>query len=592
MCTVSSSWYKPSKVAWLHYGRKNWAEYATRRFDKKLRGRQVSTKIVPPPPFHGRHKAIWSVELGNLDVNTTEADIKLLLNGIPPDKIIFGKSSSRLSEEEACQFVKTLLRRGGPIHSFETSTGPTSARIKAFARFDSLADMHAVNALSGQFFPDLGSKIVVTRIVAVKIPVLNELYQVTAHDIQALQQTDQDSVRIAVMPFQQYKPVIIRIYGEDPRSVAKKKASLEELLAGEVLLGESQSVLWDDYFMSPEGFTFLRNLSQAGRLFVYRDTKKRQITLHGCPDLFEATRHSILAKVIEQSHLSHCIELDKALLGNALHGAFRRLVMLFGKHKARLDISKKPPVIVIQGSRQEYQHALAILEDNAVPAVDNASSDGPTQECPACMIEAENPLELSCGHFYCQDCFERQCEVADGAQIPLRCFGHSGECGKIISLQDLQHALPHETFESLLLRSLDSYVRTHSQELRYCPTPDCPSVYRPSTDGHPITCSSCLTSICTSCHTTAHDGLTCDDSTYLGSESYQAFKKWKEENNVKDCPKCQAPIEKSFGCNHMTCTRCGIHICWFCLHTFSTGEECYDHMGKSHSSIYDGPEAF
>ena len=31
---------------------------------------------------------------------------------------------------------------------------------------------------------------------------------------------------------------------------------------------------------------------------------------------------------------------------------------------------------------------------------------------------------------------------------------------------------------------------------------------------------------------------------------------------VRKCPKCQAPIEKNGGCNHMHCTRCGRHFDW------------------------------
>jgi len=35
--------------------------------------------------------------------------------------------------------------------------------------------------------------------------------------------------------------------------------------------------------------------------------------------------------------------------------------------------------------------------------------------------------------------------------------------------------------------------------------------------------------------------------------------------NTKECPKCQATIEKNGGCNHMTCRKCKHEFCWVCL---------------------------
>jgi len=46
--------------------------------------------------------------------------------------------------------------------------------------------------------------------------------------------------------------------------------------------------------------------------------------------------------------------------------------------------------------------------------------------------------------------------------------------------------------------------------------------------------------------------------------------------NTRPCPRCQLPIEKDEGCNHMTCRKCRYDFCWICrepwkLHTQATG---------------------
>ena len=43
-------------------------------------------------------------------------------------------------------------------------------------------------------------------------------------------------------------------------------------------------------------------------------------------------------------------------------------------------------------------------------------------------------------------------------------------------------------------------------------------------------------------------------------------KEWEKPgvdgDRVRRCPKCQAPIEKNGGCDHVSCTRCGRHFDW------------------------------
>ena len=40
-------------------------------------------------------------------------------------------------------------------------------------------------------------------------------------------------------------------------------------------------------------------------------------------------------------------------------------------------------------------------------------------------------------------------------------------------------------------------------------------------------------------------------------------KKWLDER-TRACAGCGVRVEKSHGCNHMTCGRCGAHFCYRC----------------------------
>ncbi|KAF8748104.1 peptidase M28 family [Rhizoctonia solani] len=91
-----------------------------------------------------------------------------------------------------------------------------------------------------------------------------------------------------------------------------------------------------------------------------------------------------------------------------------------------------------------------------------------------------------------------------------------------------------------------------------CAMPDCVSI-NVSHKVHELTAAQDHT-WCKSCSTTIDKDKphTCDGSAELT--------RLMEREGWKKCPGCQAPIEKSEGCNHMTCTTpaCNTHFCYVC----------------------------
>lgn len=71
----------------------------------------------------------------------------------------------------------------------------------------------------------------------------------------------------------------------------------------------------------------------------------------------------------------------------------------------------------------------------------------------------------------------------------------------------------------------------------------------------------------------------------IESGGYEALEKLKRELNIKHCPRRKTPMEKTAGCNHMTCGGCKAQICWACMAVFEVSEHCYDHMRKKHGGF-------
>ena len=129
-------------------------------------------------------------------------------------------------------------------------------------------------------------------------------------------------------------------------------------------------------------------------------------------------------------------------------------------------------------------------------------------------------------------------------------------------------------------------------------------------------CAECDFRFCTFCYNASHGSRPCKfsaDEIRKAAEEYETAKrdsdglkvaelKKRYGSNIEDkfnelktlklimdtttkCPKCGQPIEKSDGCNKMTCTKCKCYFCYVC------GEICdpaqpYSHYQNPASPCY------
>lgn len=196
-----------------------------------------------------------------------------------------------------------------------------------------------------------------------------------------------------------------------------------------------------------------------------------------------------------------------------------------------------------------------------------------------------------CGHTHCHECLRSylNMKIGSGDVTQLEC--PSNGCTTIVNpltVKSLVSDALFNRYEKLLLqRTLDAMG-----DVVYCPRPSCRCTVLKEEDSNMAMCPKCEFAFCVLCKRAWHgvspcrvlpgdlDGL---KATYeaLDEEGRRAMeaqygkvnlgrafeehdsRKWIEGNS-RGCPNCRANIEKTYGCNKMTCTSCHTHFCWLC----------------------------
>ena len=265
------------------------------------------------------------------------------------------------------------------------------------------------------------------------------------------------------------------------------------------ILIKGNKPIWHESFGTNEGFMKLVSIVDECRCVIRRDVDMKILRLYGSPKMRSICRYN--------------------------------LDLMMEKQKIGMD---------------------PILETQDLRGYEGDNEDNPTgPKCPICWMEVSRGIQTDCGHDCCLDCL-----IDQGAAglSPLRCFGLDGKCGQSLSLKWLWNALGYKVFVRLLRGSLAQYIQHRPPIFAHCPVPDCTQVYQKTVDGGTMCCPKCRNVICTTCNALKHEGVTCDQY------NRSAFREWKRIQNIKDCPGCGALIQKTWGCDHMTC-RCGEHFC-------------------------------
>ncbi|KAI1710151.1 IBR domain, a half RING-finger domain-containing protein [Ditylenchus destructor] len=227
------------------------------------------------------------------------------------------------------------------------------------------------------------------------------------------------------------------------------------------------------------------------------------------------------------------------------------------------------------GNMDKFFNSTKLLDPKQfVPA---QPTDG---DCGICFVPC-SVVSLNCyDHYYCPDCWagyiksklseriveiscvDTDCDIVANGDFILKIIGDDADM-----LKDYNKLL------------LNNYILTNPR-LRWCPGAKCDSKVIKITNRAScisIKCN-CGWEFCFKCGNEPHEPIVCHLLKVWLDECKQSFGeeeslRWMTTNS-KPCPKCESPIEKNGGCNHMTCRNCNHEFCWLCMknwHGHNTG---------------------
>ncbi|KAK5266905.1 hypothetical protein LTR99_006137 [Exophiala xenobiotica] len=598
---VYISWHKATKSAWLNFGNGKIAYTVAEKFNKgeyKCRGQSVKSSTAKQSQRRGRgalvHNPVaWTITLSDIPGYATQEDVKAAITSFhdAPRHIEMGPVSYSVSDAEVSVEVRTLLEKHGQLESFRLAPASEGKRVKVSAWFGEETDARSACSLNNQSLDILGKgKLTVVLVQSAKVKVRTTIYLAWKKRIDEEAKTWKENY-LTFHVYQDASHSTLKVEGSSTKEVARARKILNEISEGVVLTDGGTSVWSSTLDSNGVAYRNLKVVEKELQVVIDRSKSKRQLRFYGPPEKSQQAVHLISAMLEKECQPTYEIDLDRNQFAWVMKGGSKGIEQVLGNDVAVLDVVSKK--MVIRGTQQQYDAALAVMggsTDNEIREILDGPSE-PEGNCPICFCEADAPIQTWCKHTYCLECFEGACQSAASmskGEFQVKCQGADGTCSTILSLHELKTHLSSSVFETVLKTSFEEYIQRRPDTFRYCPTPDCGCIYRcaiaSDAKPRPYTCRNCFEPICTSCHA-RHGDYSCAEYKDIASGGYEALQRLKSELNIKDCPKCTTPMEKTEGCNHMTCVACRAHICWVCMSVFKASGPCYAHMREAHGGI-------
>ncbi|KIJ40391.1 hypothetical protein M422DRAFT_209809, partial [Sphaerobolus stellatus SS14] len=578
---LTISWRAPTASMIAIYDTMDQVEWAIRTKHQTVfdRSRLKVEMNTPPTGWALRYYVASSVKVTGLPAEADPEEVReyLVCRFVKPIK------SNIYNLNESLYDLKNHLCNllSGGYRSFEIiSRGPDNqGYVKVQAKFESWDHAKAaLNSLDGKrlkdTYPPYTLKLPLPLCYNTGILLAQYHSQKPRWDnlVKDTEESKEANLRIQAGDYK----VFLKVRGEDQKAVGALKVRVENIVKGEKL----DASYWHRSFCSPEGRKFLQNLYTIAGVHVRPEWKLHSLRLYGDGSKRARALELIKAEVERLNFNEWTVMLKRQSVGFFVRKGLDVLKEELGENAVSLNLSSTPCTLIITGG-EAARHAVSRLMDEAVSEFDLIAKTEITEVCPICYDQVTLPIELGCGHNYCSPCFRHYLRTApDTKSFPLICIGDEDKCKVPIPLPIIQRFLHPPQFNHLIEVAVLSYIDKNPEKFRYCSTPDCSQIYICSTTQTFRQCPSCMVSVCTHCHEDAHAGMTCAQrkrhKDAQSAEEERLTQEWVDNNGVKRCPRCSIWIQKSEGCNHMTCA-CGAHICWKCMGVFGR-DDIYPHM--------------
>ncbi|KAH9022020.1 hypothetical protein EDB85DRAFT_394082 [Lactarius pseudohatsudake] len=592
---VKVSWYSPSTVAWAHYPSLSKARSEAMRLNgTTFKGRKIHAKFQTPSL---RQTTSFTVVLEGLPslLPSDPVQLKALSRA---DHVAIGEPT--YIKRVAVDRIRDLLTGHGHLDSFDVMpTSQANTKMTAWVQFAAAEDAAgAVDKLhnSRQYFLRNGP-LWLEQIHAVRYLLPRAQFAALRSIIERLGATTDGCCQLRYYEHGEggapVDPVCVRIYGPDAKSLTWTKRALEKAIQGRRLTDSEGAVVWHDLFPTVKGKDLVDEVQGQTSAYIKCDPRLREVRICGEEQSIESATKQFLTKVKEFSSQERVIEVQKNWLKPLLSGGLRAIQEDFGEGAGTLLFDIVARTISVRGDDHTVMSVRRAIDRLVAKQVSNSEANSDTEEvCPVCFCETSDSesIALPCGHVYDTDCLRHLLKASIDTTFfdSLSCVMKEDDgkpCSTLIPLSIIRDILSPDEESRLFDTTFRSYVNSRPHDFHYCPTVDCPTIYRPGREGTVLLCPSCLERICPNCHAEYHEGLTCKEFKSGISENTELFNAWKAANGVKSCPGCDADIQKNGGCNHIRCTVCKIHICWVCMKTFKDDgddEGVYPHMQAAH----------
>eukprot|EP00347_Sterkiella_histriomuscorum_P000263 403376551 len=224
-----------------------------------------------------------------------------------------------------------------------------------------------------------------------------------------------------------------------------------------------------------------------------------------------------------------------------------------GDKKKQSIISQLQPKVLDQSFAPDQHETQEIsLQNNEVQIYCNICYDSMGQSE---FLDIDN-----CHHKFCKNCVIAYLDQLISTRQITKLICPEYGCGKALQFKLLEKLLSTEQLDKYKEFKQDLEVMIDSKR-GYCPNPACNKITRFNKKKQKdYKCEHCKFEFCGKCQISwaRHVGKKCED--VLAEE----LGDWFKNSDFQNCPKCRVRVEKTSGCNHMTCAQCQNKWCWLC----------------------------